>query len=176
MNTKDSMIVSVLTEATINRLKEYLLTTPLKEANMELKDDMLFIQFEEGTKPTAEFIENVRRIFYWTDKVSVPHIDGFVHYYDLTNSLLVNLVHYEEICKICEKLKNFGAELKSFDISFHEYSFAYDLPGRSSLSYYELLEIEKIIDPSSKEALDHLSVFRMDTSYSLTIKHVSWRT
>ena len=175
MNTKDSMIVSVHTEAAINRLKEYLLTTIFSGATVELKDDMLFVIFAEGTTPTADFIEEVRKIFYWTDRITVPHIDGFVHYYDMNNSLLVNLVHYEEICQIFEKLESFGAELKSIDISFHEYMFTYDVPGRSNLSYHELLEIERIIEPSEKEFLDHLSVFRMDVFYTLTIKHVSWK-
>lgn len=175
MNTKDSMIVSVHTEAAINRLKEYLLTTIFSSANVELKNDTLFVEFAEGVHPTAEFIEEVRKIFYWTDQLTVHNIDGLVHYYDMNNSLLINLVHYEKICQIGEKLKSFGAELKGFDISFHEYMFTYDVPGRSNLRYHELLEIERIIAPSQKETLDHLSVFRMDVFYTLTIKHVSWK-
>ena len=176
MNTSNSnMIVGIHTEAAINRFKEYLLTTALKNANVELKSDMLFVEFEDGTRPTDEVIHTAREIFYWTDQISVPHIDGLVHYYELTNTILINLVHYEEICTICEKLKTFNVELKGFDLSFHEYSFKYNVIGRSSLNYYELLEIEKIVEPSENEALDHISVFRMDEDYSLNIKHASWK-
>ena len=177
MNTKDSMvIVSVHTMAAIERLRNYLLTTNCSNANVEYRRDMLFVEFAEGTYPTDELIQEARKIFYWTDKFKVPHIDGFVHYYDMTNSLLINLVHYEEICKICEKLKSFGAELKGFDLNFHEYTFTYDVPGRRNLLYPELLELEQIVEPMEKEALDHLSVFKMDEFYTLTIKHSSWRS
>jgi len=176
MNTKNSnMIVGIHTEAAINRLKDYLLTTALKNANVELKNDMLFVEFESETRPTDETIRMAQEIFYWIDSISVPHIDGLVHYYDLTNTLLINLVHYEEICAICEKLKSFSVKLTSFDINFHEYCFTYDIIGRSNLNYHELLEIEKIVEPAQTEELAHLSVFRMNEEYSLTIKHASWR-
>lgn len=175
MNTNNSnVIVGIHTEAAINRFKDYLLTTALKNANVELKSDMLFVEFEDGTRPSDEVIRIAREIFYWINELSVPHIDGLVHYYDLTNTLLINLVHYEEICKICEKLKSFSVKLTSFDLSFHEYCFAYDVTGRSNLDYYELLEIEQIVEPSEKEALDHISVFRMDEDYTLHIKHSAW--
>ena len=175
MNTKDSMVLSGYTEAAINRLKDYLLSTPANNANIELKGDMLFVEFKDNARPTHEIIKMARQIFYWTDTLLVPHIDGFVHYYSETNTMLINLVHYEEICRICEKLKSFGAKLKGFDLNFHEYTFTYDVPGRCSFRYDELMEIEQIIDPKETESLEHLSVFRMDKFYTLTIKHVSWK-
>ncbi len=175
MNTKDSMVVSVYTQAAIDRFKEYLLSTPVNTASVELRSDMLFVEFQDGSHPTHEVIQEAKRIFYWTDKLTVPHIDGFVHYYSNNNTLLINLVHYEEICKICEKLKKFGATLKGFDLNFHEYTFTYDVHGRSNLRYDELLEIEQIIEPNEAEKLKHLSVFRMDEFYTLTIKHGSWK-
>lgn len=175
MNTKESMVVSVHTQAAIDRLKDYLLSTSLTSANVSVKNDMLFVEFADGTCPTEENVREARKIFYWTDELTVPHIDGFVHYYDTNNTLLINLVHYEEICKICEKLKSFGAVVKGFDLNFHEYTFTYDVPGRSSLNYSELMEIEQIIDPKEDKDLEHLSVFRMDCFYTLTIKHVSWK-
>ena len=176
MNTSNStLIVGIHTEAAINRFKDYLLTTALKNANVELKSDMLFVEFEDGTRPSEDDIRLAKEIFYWTNQISVPHIDGLVHYYDVNNTLLINLVHYEEICKICELLKSYSVRLTGFDLSLHEYCFTYDVTGRSNLNYYELLEIEKIVEPSSEETLDHLSVFRMDEDYSLTIKHAFWR-
>lgn len=175
MNTKDSMVLSSYTEAAIKRLKEYLLSTPASNANIELKGDMLFVEFKDESRPTQEIIKMARQIFYWTDTLTVHHIDGFVHYYTETNAMLINLVHYEEISTICEKLKSFGAHLKGFDLNFHEYTFTYDVPGRSNLRYDELMEIEQIIDPKETECLEHLSVFRMDKFYTLTIKHVSWK-
>lgn len=175
MNAKDSMVLSNFTVAAIERLKEDLLSTPANNANIELKGDMLFVEFNDESRPTDEIIQMVRQIFYWTDTLLVPHIDGFVHYYTEINTMLINLVHYEEICKICEKLKSFGAALKGFDLNFHEYTFTFDVPGRSNLRYDELMEIEQIIDPNETECLEHLSVFRMDKFYTLTIKHVSWK-
>lgn len=175
MNTKDSCaIVGVHTQAAVNRLKEYLLTTIYSGANVEYRSDMLFVIFEDGTQPSDELIDEVRKLFYWTDKLKVPHIDGFVHYYEMTNTLLINLVHYDEICRVCEKLKSFGVDLKGFDLSFKEYTFTYDVHGRSPLRYPELLEIEQIVKPEEKEILQHLSVFRMDVFYTITIKHHSW--
>lgn len=176
MNTKDTLVVSgIHTQAAIDRLKEYLLSANLNSANVCVKSDMLFVEFAGGPCPTEADIYEVRKIFYWIDELTVPHIDGFVHYYDQNNTLLVNLVHYEEVCKICEKLKGFGAVLKGFDLNFHEYTFTYDVPGRSNLNYPELLEIEQIIEPTETESLEHLSVFRMGKFYTLTIKHVSWK-
>lgn len=175
MHTNDSMVVSVYTQAAIERFKEYLLSTPVSGANIELKSDMLFVEFKDGIAPTDDVIQEARKIFYWTNSLTVPHIDGFVHYYAMSNTMLINLVHYEEICKICEKLKEFGAALKGFDLNFHEYTFTYDLPGRSNLRYAELLEIEQIIEPLETERLEHLTVFRMDKFYTLTVKHVSWK-
>lgn len=176
MNTHNSsVIVDALTMAAINRLKESLLSFDYKNANVEVKSDMLFVVFEEGTQPSDEFIKKVGEIFYWTDTLNVPHIDGLVHYYDITNTLLINLVHYEEICRICKKLNSFGVTLEGFDISFHEYTFTYSIPGRSNLQFNELMEIEQIVAPNETEDLEHLSVFRMNTIFTLTIKHVSWR-
>lgn len=175
MNTKDSMVVSVYTQAAIERLKDFLLSTPSHRANIELKGDMLFVEFKDGIQPTDEVIQEARKIFYWTDTVAIPHIDGFVHHYSSNNTTMINLVHYEEICKICEKLKSFGAVLKGFDLNFHEYTFTYDIPGRSNLNYSELMEIEQIVEPKETESPEHLSVFRMGKFYTLTIKHVSWK-
>lgn len=175
MHTEESMMVGVYADAAIRRLKEYLLTTTARNASIELRGDLLYVAFEDEYSPSTEIIEKARQIFYWSDTLTVPHIDGFVHYYPETNAMLINLVHYEEINKICDKLKSFGAELKGFDLNFHEYTFTYDVPGRSNLSYAELLEIEQIINPKETEELEHLSVFRMDKFYTLTVKHVSWR-
>lgn len=175
MNTKDSMVVSGYTQAAIERLKDFLLSTPSHRANIELKDDMLFVEFKDGIQPSTEVIEEARKIFFWTDVVIVPHIDGFVHHYTSTNTMMINLIHYDEICRIREKLSSFGAVLKGFDLSFHEYTFTYDVPGRSNLNFCELMEIEQIVDPKETESPDHLSVFRMGGFYTLTIKHISWK-
>lgn len=175
MNTKDSMVVSGYTQAAIERLKDFLLSTPSHRANIELKSDMLFVEFQNGIQPTDEVIQEARKIFFWTDTVDIPHIDGFVHHYSSNNTTMINLIHYEEICKIKEKLISFGADIKGFDISFHEYTFTFDVPGRSNLNYDELMEIEQIIEPKETESPEHLSVFRMGGFYTLTIKHVSWR-
>ena len=175
MTTDEKKVVGVYTEAAINRLKEYLLTTAAHNAVIELRNDLLFVSFKGDSSFTETILETARQIFYWTDKLTVPHIDGFVHYYPGTNSMLINLVHYEEIYAICEKLKGFGAKVTGFDLSFHEYTFTYDVPGRSNLCYDELMEIEQILEPKKTEALEHLSVFRMGQFYTLTIKHISWR-
>ncbi len=175
MNTKDSMVVSVYTQAAIERLKDFLLSTHSHRANIELKGDMLFVEFQDGIQPTDQVIEKARQIFYWTDAIVVPHIEGFVHHYSSNNTTMINLVHYEEICKIKEKLSSFGAVLKAFDLNFHEYTFTYDVPGRSNLNFSELMEIEQIVEPKETESPDHLSVFRMGEFYTLTIKHVSWK-
>ena len=100
MNTKDSMVLGNYTEASIKRLKDYLLSTPSNDARIELKGDMLFVEFNNDSRPAQEIITMARQIFYWTDALTVPHIDSFVHYYTATNTMLINLVHYEEISKI----------------------------------------------------------------------------
>ena len=175
MNTKESMVVSVYTQAAIDRFKEYLLSTPLNNASVELRNDMLFVEFNDEIQPSQEVINKAREIFYWADELIIPHVDGFVHYYSANSTLLVNLVHYEESCRICEQLKSFGAKLKGFDLNFHEYTFTYDVPGRSNLCFAELMEIEQIVEPNETESTEHLSVFRMDKFYTLTVKHVSWK-
>lgn len=175
MTTNETKVVGVRTKAAIKRLEDYLLTTAAYNAVIELRSDLLFVSFQEESSFTETILEKARQIFYWTDKLTVPHIDGFVHYYPATNTMLINLVHYEEICNICEKLNGFSAKVTGFDLNFHEYTFTYDVPGRSNLSYSELLEIEQIINPKETEELEHLSVFRMGQFYTLTIKHISWR-
>ena len=175
MNTKDSMVVSGYTQAAIERLKDFLLSTNSHRANIELRGDMLFVEFQDGIQPTTEVVQEIRKIFYWTDSVEIPHIDGFVHHYSSNNTTMINLVHYEEICKIKNKLSDFGAVLKGFDLNFHEYTFTYDVPGRSNLNFSELIKIEQIIDPKENTCTDHISVFRMGAFYTLTIKHDSWK-
>ena len=173
MHTEKTMVVGVHTEAAINRLKEYLLLTAAHNATLELRGDMLFVAFKDESSFTSEILETARKIFYWTDKLSIPHIDGFVHYYSETGTLVINLVHYEEIAKIYEKLESFKTVVTDFDQNFHEYTFTYDVPNRSNLRYDELLEIEQIINHKEPESLEHLSVFRMGKFYTLTIKHIS---
>lgn len=175
MHTNELMKQRSYTEAAIERLKEYLLTTPESNANIELKSDMLYVKFNNEEGPGAEIIQMARKIFYWADTLAIPHIDGFVHYYSSNNAMLVNLVHYEEISAIYEMLKGFGAELVGFDLNFHEYTFTYDVPGRSNLCYDELMEIEHILEPNENEFPEHLSVFRMGKFYTMTIKHDSWK-
>ena len=177
MNTNNSMErCGAHAQTAIARLKDYLQTTSESNADIELTQNMLYVKFHNEEGPSAEIIQQARQIFYWADKLEIPHIDGFVHYYSSTNALLINLVHYEEICEILAKLQAFGAELQGFDISFHEYTFTYDVPNRSNLDYGELLEIEQIIEPTETEDLKHLSVFRMGKFYSMTIKHTSWKS
>lgn len=176
MNTKASMLSNGHTQAAIARLKEYLLTTAESNADIELEGDMLYVKFKNGNAPTSEIIQKVRDIFFWTDTLTIPNIDGFVHYYPSYSSLLINLVYYEEISSVFKKLQELGTDVKSFDLSFHEYTFTYDVLGRNNLVYDELLEIEQILAPEEKDNLNHLSVFRMGKFYTLTIKHDTWKS
>ena len=176
MNTKASMLSNGHTQAAIARLKEYLLTTAESNADIELENDMLYIKFKNGLPPTATLIQRVREIFFWTDSITIPNIDGLVHYYPSCSSLLVNLVYYDEISAIFQKLQELGTDVKDFDLNFHEYTFTYDVIGRNNLVYDELLEIEQILAPEEKEALNHISVFRMGKFYTLTIKQDTWKS
>ncbi|MBR3614435.1 MAG: hypothetical protein IKL55_04590 [Clostridia bacterium] len=171
MNTPCTLIVSTYTQAAINQFEEYLRSTDFNSANISHQRDTLLVEFPEGTKPSPEFIQKVGNIFYWSNELSNSHLDGAIHYYDFTNSLLINLSFYEEICQVCEKLKSFKIALTAFELGNSGYTFTYDIHGRSPLSYTELLEIEQIINPEEKEELKHLVVFRMDVYYTLTVKH-----
>ena len=175
MNTKTSMSSTTShVQAAIARLEEYLLTTSESNADIELENNMLYVKFKNGLAPTDEIVQRVREIFFWADTVSIPHIDGLVHYYPSCSSLLINLVYYDEISAVYEKLKGLGTIVKSFDLVFREYVFSYDVIGRNNLVYDELLEIEQLIAPAETEELKHISVFRMGKYYTLTIKHAIW--
>lgn len=169
MNTHDNMIVGVHTQARINRFKEYLLSAKLT-ASVTLQDDMLFVEFEDQNRPNDKQLQTIQDIFYWSDKIVVPSIDSLVHFYDHSNTLLVNLKNYEEIISVYFKLKGFRAIVKSFSCTSNDFSFDYDFSGRSPFNYAELIEFEKIVNPKETTSTKHISVFRITEFYSMTVK------
>lgn len=171
MNTKDSLIVAKYTQAAINRFEEYLNSITDKEnACVELRGDTLCVQFSNQFVPSEEDIARIRNIFFWTDTIFVPHIEGFVHYYPESGTLLVSLRHYELLVQVYEKLKELKVAVTSFDLSLSELTYNYRISGRSPLYYKELMEVHRILDPKEPEHLYLISVFRMGEEYSLTAK------
>lgn len=174
MTQRETHVESNVTPTTkaINELTAYLQSIGHPDANIYLKDDMVYVEFPKKVEFAADKLKAVGNIFYWTKTLAVPYISGLVHFYEYTDTLLVSVKFYDKIFKVHEYLISKGIKLLEFDVCNYEFSFKYDFSEHEGFNEEVLAEIKSIVDPENEYRrpvfLDEIE--NMEHCYTMSVK------
>lgn len=157
------------TDAAIAELKHVLKSFGHTNINVFQKNDMLYVEFLEKPTLSEELLKKIKNIFYWTDSIKVPYIDGLVHFYEFSDSLLISLKFYEQIVAVRDFIISHGMQLMEFDICDAEFSFRYSWASRNCFNYEELQEVRKIVDPSEERSRS-VVVYGANRIHSMSVR------
>ena len=135
------------TAAAIQRLESYLHSIGYGDANVHLETDMIYVEFMKVVQLKEEELKEIQNIFYWTNSISVPVINGLVHLYECRDVLLISVMAYDKISMIHDFIESKGLKILEFDVCNTEICFKYDWSGKDYLKENDLNEIRKVVDP-----------------------------
>lgn len=160
------------TSVAINNLKNFLQSIGYADASIYIKSDMVYVEFPKKVELSAEQLEEIHNMFYWTKNLKVPYINGLVHFYEYTDTLLISVMLYDKIFKVHEYLNSKGIKLLEFDVCNHEFSFKYDANVDPDFNEEALSEIKQIVDPEDnyRRAVGLFEIKKPVHSYILSIK------
>lgn len=152
MTQRETHVENNVTPTTmaINELTAYLQSIGHTDAAITLKDDAVYVEFPKKVEFSADKLEAVGNIFYWTKTLAVPYISGLVHFYEYTDTLLVSVKFYDKIFKVHEYMISKGIKLLEFDVCNYEFSFKYDSSEHEDFNKEALSEIKLIVDPKNE--------------------------
>ena len=81
----------------------------------------------------------------------------------------LNATYSSVISEIYQKIQEFGITVINFESNSSDFTFGYKASGRNTFNYDELMEIQKIIDPSAEDT-HSLSVFGLYGTYTLRVR------
>lgn len=160
------------TTAAINSLRDYLTSIGHADANIYLKQNMVYVEFPKKVELTSEQFEKIGSIFYWTDSLHVPYINGLVHFYEFADTLLISVNFYDKIFMVHEYMISKKVKLLEFDVCNFEFSFKYDCSMQEDFNEEALKDIKELVDPKDEQrrAVALYEIKNMEHCFTMSVR------